>query len=81
MYSSQRLSSYSGESEIAPLGLGGGVDSAPFHHAGLPTLNINTRGDAETVALWHTPEDTEDRVPWPRIDDAIALFSEFLDKF
>lgn len=59
-------------------GLYGGVDSAPFHQAGLPTLNINTAGDAETTALWHTPEDTEDRVVWPRVDDGIALFGEFL---
>lgn len=75
-FAAVQLSTYHGEYERE--GLYGGVDSAPFHQAGLPTLNVNTAGDAETTALWHTPEDTEDRVVWPRVDDAIALFGEFL---
>ncbi|MEW6753519.1 MAG: M28 family metallopeptidase [Candidatus Latescibacterota bacterium] len=57
-----------------------GVDSAPFFAAGIPTLNINTTGDEQTVALWHTPQDTEERVPWRRVDDALALFTEFLQR-
>jgi len=75
-FEATRFSTYCGEYERE--GLYGGVDSAPFHHAGIPTININTAGDAETAALWHTPGDTEDRVPWPRVDDGIALFCEFL---
>ncbi|MBT4497888.1 MAG: M28 family peptidase [Gemmatimonadetes bacterium] len=74
-FAAVQLSVYHGSYERE--GLYGGVDSAPFHQAGLPTLNINTAGDAETTALWHTPEDTENRVVWSRVDDGITLFSEF----
>jgi hypothetical protein len=74
-FAATQLSIYHGDYEKE--GLYGGVDSAPFHQAGLPTLNINTSGDSEATALWHTPEDTEDRVVWSRVDDAIALFGEF----
>jgi len=62
------------------VGLGEGVDSGIFDRAGIPTVNINTSGDAETTCLWHTPEDTEDRVPWARVDDGVALFVEFLSR-
>ena len=75
-----RFSAYSGECTRAPLELDGQVDSIPFLHAGIPTINVNTEGDATTSALWHTPEDRADRVPWPRVDDAIALFHEFIDR-
>jgi Zn-dependent M28 family amino/carboxypeptidase len=73
-------SAYSGQISRPPLDPGGGVDSVPFGNAGMPTININTQGDLATAALWHTPEDTPDRVPWSRIDDAIALSAEFLDR-
>ena len=75
-----QLSSYDGTCNVAPLGLDARVDSVPFHHAGLPVMNINTAGDEATSALWHTPQDTEDRVPWPRVDDGLAVFSEFLER-
>lgn len=59
-------------------GIPAGVDAAIFHRAGVPTININTSGDEETSALWHTAEDTEERVPWARVEDGVALFGEFL---
>ena len=69
------FSAYSGASRRT--GLGGGVDSFPFHRAGIPTINLNTEGDADTTCLWHTPDDTEDRVPWSRVDDAVELLCGF----
>jgi len=72
------FSAYSGVSRRT--GLGGGVDSFPFHRVGIPTINLNTEGDADTTSLWHTPEDTEDRVPWSRVGDAIGLLYEFLGR-
>lgn len=72
------LSTY--EATCERVALGEGVDSAIFQRVGFPTMNINTSGDAETTRLWHTPEDTEDRVPWARVDDGVALFSEFLSR-
>jgi aminopeptidase YwaD len=71
-----RLSAYTGAWEREPPTAG--VDSAPFFSAGIPTLNVNSAGDPQTVELWHTPADTEERVPWPRVDDAVTLFTEFL---
>lgn len=59
-------------------GIPEGVDAVIFHRAGIPTININTSGDEETAALWHTAEDTEERVPWARVEDGVALFGEFL---
>jgi len=72
------LSTYRGD--LRKVGLGGGVDSFPFHRAGIPTINLNTEGDADTTSLWHTPEDTEDRVPWTRVQDAIMLLYEFFER-
>ena len=72
------FSAYCGE--YRKVGLGRGVDSFPFHRAGIPTINLNTEGDADTTSLWHTPEDTEDRVPWSRVDDAIMLLHEFFGR-
>lgn len=73
-----RFGSYSGAHRVTPLSPAGGVDSVPFANAGLPTLNVNTEGDAATTALWHTPQDTPERVPWGRVDDAVALFADVL---
>ena len=75
-----QLSAYDGTCKISPLGPDARVDSVPFRLAGLPVININTAGDEETTALWHTPQDTEDRVPWARVDDGLALFSAFLER-
>ena len=73
-------SAYTGRIEPAPLARGGALDSIAFANAGIPTLNVNTEGDTATSALWHTPEDTPDRVPWGRVDDAVPLFVEFIDR-
>lgn len=73
-----RFCSYSGAHRVAPLSPAGGVDSVPFANAGLPTIDVNTEGDATTTALWHTPQDTPERVPWGRVDDAVALFTDVL---
>ena len=72
------LSQYDGDLERVALGQG--VDSAVFHAADVPTLNANTAGDAGTVALWHTPQDTVDRVPWGRAVDGAEVFGRFLER-
>jgi len=77
-YRATPLSTYRGD--LRKVGLGGGVDSFPFYRAGIPTINLNTEGDADTTSLWHTPEDTEDRVPWTRVQDAIMLLYEFFER-
>ncbi|MFH1566633.1 MAG: M28 family peptidase [Gemmatimonadota bacterium] len=75
---SARLTSYDGTWERVPLGEG--VDSGVFAAAGLPTINANTAGDPVTVALWHTPGDTVDRVPWARAADGVEVFARFLEQ-
>lgn len=72
--------SYDGSLHSGPVPADGGVDAVPFARAGIPTVNVNTEGDAQTTALWHMPEDTEDRVPWARLDDAAQVFTRFLEE-
>lgn len=72
------VSAYDGTWERVDLGEG--VDSAIFHGAGLPALNANTAGDPHTVALWHTPEDTVDGVPWERAADGVKVFAGLLER-